>query len=63
MLDVMPIHLPSGSYWVCNSKYNGLSQIAKAKPLSARICDAREHIGVLKNRKISSTILKQLAHA
>jgi hypothetical protein len=22
-------HLPNNAYWVCNSKYNGLSQISK----------------------------------
>jgi hypothetical protein len=53
-------HLPNNSYWVCNSKYNGLSQLAKHQPLSERIITSRAQVGVLKNTKISTRILNQL---
>lgn len=54
-------HLPNNSYWVCNSKYNGLSQLAKYLPASERVLAKHTQIGILTNRSISTRIAKQLA--
>lgn len=54
-------HLPNNSYWVCNSKYNGLSQLAKYSLPSERVLTKHTQFGILTNRSIPARIAKQLA--
>jgi hypothetical protein len=50
-------HLPSGSYWCCSSRYNGLSQACRFGT-TFRLSNVSPK--QLTNTKISSSITKRL---
>lgn len=51
-------HLPEDTYWACNSRYNGISQMAKfTTDHNIMTIASRSR---LKNQSISKTVLKQL---
>lgn len=54
-------HLPSNSYWVCNSTYNGLSKTDNFVRNSGTAIKHNMAVNTLKNRKISTRIHSALS--
>ena len=63
MLNPNDYHLPSNSYWVCNSTYNGLSKIDNFERNSGTAIKHNMAVNTLHNRKISARIHSTLSHS